>query len=113
MLIIRYLDCAIVTAVGTRGINGDTLQGERRSGTGSADSGASRVIPVRNIIATAVPPRPSGVAMSNAAHPAPGVSASQPASGSDSLSSFLAEVNSQIRNLVGNVQGDNTVHSGI
>lgn len=102
----------ILTTVGTRGINGEGLQAERRSGTGSADSGASRVIPLRNIIATAVPPHPSGAAMSNAAHPSPGVSASQPASDSDSLSSLLAEVNSQIRNLVGNVQGDNVVQSG-
>ncbi|PON90416.1 Ubiquitin [Trema orientale] len=106
-----------IHAVGTRGINGDGLQGERRSGTGTADSGAPRVIPVRNIVATAVPARPSGVATSNAAHPAPVVSApvvsaSQPAADSDSLSSLLAEVNSQIRNLVGNMHRDNVVQSG-
>ncbi|XP_062098620.1 ubiquitin-like domain-containing protein CIP73 isoform X2 [Humulus lupulus] len=41
-----------------------------------------------------------------------GASASQPATNSDSLSSLLAEVNSQIRNLVGNMQGDNLVQSG-
>jgi hypothetical protein len=75
-----------IHAVGTRGANGDGLQGDRRSGTVSVDSGASRVIPVRNIIAAAVPPRSSGAA--------------------------LPEVNSQIRNLVGNMQGDNLVQSG-
>ncbi|EXB88236.1 Large proline-rich protein BAG6 [Morus notabilis] len=62
----------IVTAVGPRGSNGDGLQGERPSGTGSTDSGVSRAIPVRNIIATAVPSRPSAVATSHAAQPGTG-----------------------------------------
>lgn len=107
----------LVAAVGTRG-NGDGFQGERPSGTGSNDSGASRAIPVRNIIAAAVPSRPSAAAVSHAAQPvsggsASGVSASQSPPDSVSLSSLLAEVNSQIRNLVGGMQGENTaVQSG-
>ncbi|KAF4366528.1 hypothetical protein F8388_012473 [Cannabis sativa] len=106
-----------IHAVGTRGANGDGLQGDRRSGTVSVDSGASRVIPVRNIIAAAVPPRSSGAALPGVVFPATvfspsSASASQQATNTDSLSSLLAEVNSQIRNLVGNMQGDNLVQSG-
>lgn len=67
---------------------------------------------MRNIIATAVPPRPTGVPTSSAAQPGPGIAVTQPPSGSVSLSSVLAQVNSQIRNIVGNVQGNNVVQSG-
>lgn len=88
------------------------MQGERRSGAGSGDSSASRMIPVRNIIATALPSHPAGIPNSSAPQPGPGITVTQSPSGSVSLSSVLAQVNSQIRNIVGNMQGDNTVQSG-
>lgn len=85
---------------------------ERRNGAGSNDLGASRMLPVRNIIAAAVPSHPSGVPISSAAQPGPGIAVTQPPSDSVSLSSVLSEVNSQIRNLVGNMQGAHAVQSG-
>ncbi|KAF3446864.1 hypothetical protein FNV43_RR12044 [Rhamnella rubrinervis] len=102
----------IVSSVGTRGSNGEGIQGERRSGAGSGDSNASRMIPVRNIIATALPSNPAGIPTSSAAQTGAGITVTQPPSGSVSLSSVLAQVNSQIRNIVGNMQGDNTIQSG-
>lgn len=88
------------------------MQGERRNGAGSGDSGVTRVLPMRNVIATTVPSQPSGVASSGVAHPGLGVSVSEPPSDSVSLSSLVSEVNSQIRHFVGNLQGDGMVASG-
>lgn len=88
------------------------MQGERRNEAGSSDLGASRMLPARNIIAPTVPARPSGLQISSAAQPGPGIAVTQPPSGSVSLSSVLADVNSQIRNLVGNMQGAHMVQSG-
>ncbi|XP_015884147.1 ubiquitin-like domain-containing protein CIP73 isoform X1 [Ziziphus jujuba] len=102
----------IVSAVGARGSNGEGMLAERRNGAGSNDLGASRMLPVRNIIAAAVPSHPSGVPISSAAQPGPGIAVTQPPSDSVSLSSVLSEVNSQIRNLVGNMQGAHAVQSG-
>ncbi|KAF7829504.1 ubiquitin-like domain-containing protein CIP73 isoform X1 [Senna tora] len=102
----------IVSAIGSRPNNGEGVPNERRNAPGSADLGSTRVLPVRNIIAAAVPARAPGVGVGGSTQPSLGVSTSQPPSDSVSLSSVLAEVNSRIRNLVGNTQGDNTVLSG-
>ncbi|KAG7971546.1 hypothetical protein I3843_07G139600 [Carya illinoinensis] len=102
----------IVSTVGTRASNAEGMLGERRNGAGSGDSGATRVLPMRNVIATTVPSRPSGVASSGVAQPGLGVSVSEPPSDSVSLSSVISEVNSRIRNFVGNLQGDGMVSSG-
>ncbi|KAL5557776.1 hypothetical protein UlMin_033987 [Ulmus minor] len=88
-----------IHAVGTRGSNGEGQQGERRNPTGSGDSGAARVLPVRNIIA-AIPSRPSVVATPST-QPGPGASVSQPPSDSVPLSNVLADLSSRLRNLVG------------
>ncbi|KAF5455692.1 hypothetical protein F2P56_025242 [Juglans regia] len=101
----------IVSAVGTRASNAEGMQGERRNGAGSGDSGAARVLPMRNVIATTVPSRPSSVASSGVAQPGLGVSVAEPPSDSVSLPS-ISEVNSRIRNFFGNLQGDGMVSSG-
>ncbi|XP_060199902.1 ubiquitin-like domain-containing protein CIP73 isoform X1 [Lycium barbarum] len=56
----------IISAGGARATNGDGGQGERGNGT---DSGQSRVLPVGNIVATAVPPRPTVISVSNMPQP--------------------------------------------
>ncbi|XVE56243.1 hypothetical protein DITRI_Ditri03aG0222700 [Diplodiscus trichospermus] len=89
----------VVSAVGNRTSNGEGVQGERGNNAGS---GSMRVLPVRNVIAAAVPSR-AAVAASSAA---------QSASAESSLSSIVAEVNSRIRNFVSNMQGENQVSSG-
>ncbi|KAJ7957943.1 Large proline-rich protein BAG6 [Quillaja saponaria] len=83
----------------SRTSNGEGANAEHRNGTGSADLSSTRVLPVRNVIAAAVP------------H-STGINLSQPPPDSVSLSSVISEVNSQIRNFVGNVQGDTVVPSG-
>lgn len=89
----------VVSAVGNRASNGEGVQGERGNNVGS---GSMRVLPVRNIIATAIPARSTG-----------GVSsASQSAPTDSSLSSVISEVNSRLRNFVSNMQGENRVTSG-
>ncbi|KAH9693680.1 ubiquitin-like domain-containing protein [Citrus sinensis] len=97
-----------------RASNGDGVQGERRNATGStelAGSGSVRVLPVRNIIAAAVPSRPTAAAISTVAQPGPGLSVPQLSANSGLLSSVVDQVNSQIRNFVGNMQGENQVPS--
>ncbi|KAI4336722.1 hypothetical protein L6164_015213 [Bauhinia variegata] len=96
---------------GTRPTNGEGAQNEHPNGPGSSDSGSTRVLPVRNVIASAVPSQLPGIAVASGSQSGVGVSTSQPPD-SVSLQSVLAEVNSRIRNLVGNLQGDNTVLSG-
>lgn len=56
----------ITSAVGARATNGDGA--ERGNGT---DSGQSRVLPVGNIMATAVAPRPAVISVSSM--PQPGI----------------------------------------
>lgn len=97
-----------MSAVGARGSNGESRPGEHRNGSGSRDSGA-RVLP-RNVSAASMPSSRTGVVNSSASQPTPGVSVSQQPS--DSLSSIVAELNSQIRNLVGNMQGEDVAQSG-
>lgn len=87
-------------------------QSEHHNGPGSGDSGSTRVLPVRNVIAAALPSRPPGVGVASSTQTGFGVSTSQPPSDSAPLSSVLAEINSRLRNFVGNMQGDNTVLSG-
>ncbi|XP_055833391.1 ubiquitin-like domain-containing protein CIP73 isoform X2 [Solanum dulcamara] len=55
-----------IHAVGTRATNGDGAHGERGNGT---DSGQSRVLPVGNIMATAVPPQPAVISVSSMPQP--------------------------------------------
>lgn len=105
----------VLSTIGTRASNGDGVQGERRNATGStelAGSGSVRVLPVRNIIAAAVPSRPTAAAISTVAQPGPGLSVPQLSANSGLLSSVVDQVNSQIRNFVGNMQGENQVPSG-
>ncbi|KAE8717093.1 Ubiquitin-like superfamily protein, putative isoform 2 [Hibiscus syriacus] len=89
----------VVSAFGNRTSHGEGVQGER---VNNASSGPMRVLPMRNIIAAAGPAHSTGV-VSSAAQSAPIDS---------SLSSALVEVNSSLRNLVSNVQGQNQVVSG-
>ncbi|XVE94459.1 hypothetical protein REPUB_Repub02eG0010500 [Reevesia pubescens] len=89
----------VLSAVGNRTSNGEGVQGDRGNNAGS---GSTRVLPVRNVIATTVPARSTGE-VSSAAPSAPIDS---------SLSSVVAEVNSRLRNFVSNMQGENQVASG-
>ncbi|XP_022769315.1 large proline-rich protein BAG6-like [Durio zibethinus] len=86
----------VVSAVGNRTSNGEGVQGEHGNNSGS---GSMRVLPVRNVIATAVPARSTSAASSAAPTDL-------------SLSSVIAEVNSRLRNFVSNMQGENQVESG-
>ncbi|KAA8528801.1 hypothetical protein F0562_036156 [Nyssa sinensis] len=99
----RHVNIHIHTAVGTRGTNGEGIQGERINGTSSGDSGQPQVLPVRNVLAVAIPSRPP-VSVSSASQP--GISVSQPLPNSASLSTVIAEVNSRIRNFVDNMQSE-------
>ncbi|XP_050366932.1 ubiquitin-like domain-containing protein CIP73 isoform X4 [Argentina anserina] len=100
-----------LSALAARGSNGEGMQAENRDGTGSRDSGAARVLPVRNVIATTLPSSQTGTAISSASLPGSGASVPRPPSDS-SLSSIMAELSSQIRNVVGNIQGNDVVQSG-
>ncbi|KAF5740922.1 large proline-rich protein BAG6 isoform X2 [Tripterygium wilfordii] len=100
----------VVHAVGARLGNGEGTQGERGNGTGSGGSGPMRVLPVRNVIATAVPSRSTGVAVPNTLQAGVG-SVSPPAPDTVSLSSFLAEVDSRVGNYISAMQGENRVAS--
>ncbi|RDX76796.1 Large proline-rich protein BAG6 [Mucuna pruriens] len=103
----------IVSAISSRPNNGEETRSEHRNEPGSGDSGSTQVLPVRNVIAAAaIPPHPPGMGVSSSTQTGFGVSTSQPPSDSASLSSVLAEINSRLRNVVGNMQGDNTVPSG-
>ncbi|KAL3340754.1 hypothetical protein AABB24_029068 [Solanum stoloniferum] len=55
-----------IHAVGARATNGDGAHGERGNGT---DSGQSRVLPVGNIMDTAVAPRPAVISVSSMPQP--------------------------------------------
>uniref|UniRef100_A0A7C9AT43 Ubiquitin-like domain-containing protein n=1 Tax=Opuntia streptacantha TaxID=393608 RepID=A0A7C9AT43_OPUST len=97
----------IVSAVGARAAAGDGAQGER-SGATMGDPGANRAFPGRNVIAAAVPSRATITVspLPNTSQPVGGVSTSQ-SSDAASLSSAIAEVNSRIRNLLGNMHTEN------
>ncbi|GAV56706.1 ubiquitin domain-containing protein [Cephalotus follicularis] len=83
-----------ISAASSRPSNGEGLQGEHTTDSSSGGSGSMRVLPVRNIIAPAVPH--PGVAIPTAAQPGLGVSVSQLPSDSDTLSSVVADINSQL-----------------
>ncbi|CAL2232959.1 unnamed protein product [Prunus armeniaca] len=104
----RNVNIHIHAVGGARGSNGEGMPREHRNGSGSRDSGA-RVLPVRNVIAATMPTSQTGIAISGVSQP--GLSASQPPSDS-SLSSIVSELNSHIRNFVGNMQGEDAVQSG-
>lgn len=107
----------VLSSVGTWANNGDGVQGEGGNATGSAElagsgSGSVRVLPMRNIIAAAVPSRPVGAAISTAAQPGSGLSVPQLSANPGLLPSAADQMNSQIRNFVGNMIGENQVPSG-
>ncbi|KAL2318877.1 hypothetical protein Fmac_032753 [Flemingia macrophylla] len=102
----------IVSGIGSRPNNGEGTRSEHRDEPVSGDSGSTRVLPVRNVIAATIPSHPPGIGVSSSTQTGFSVSTSQPTSDSASLSSVLAEINSRLRNVVGNMQGDNTVPSG-
>jgi len=91
---------------------GDGAQGER-SGATTGDPGANRAFPGRNVIAAAVPSRATITVspLPNTSQPVGGVSTSQ-SSDAASLSSAIAEVNSRIRNLLGNMHTENQTPGG-
>lgn len=75
--------------------------------SGPTDSSVAQAPPAVNI------QHPLGVSISAAVQPGEGVSFSQPFPDSVSLSSIIADVNSRIRDLVGNVGGGSPTESGI
>ncbi|XP_037493539.1 ubiquitin-like domain-containing protein CIP73 isoform X2 [Jatropha curcas] len=102
----------VISTLGTQASNGEGMQGEQGNGTASGSSGTVRMLPVRNVIAAAVPSRPTSFTVSNAAQPGIGVSVSQPLSDPTQISSVIAEFNSRLRNLVSGTQGENQHISG-
>ncbi|OVA16024.1 Ubiquitin domain [Macleaya cordata] len=110
-----------VPSVGPRPSTGEVTRGENRNGT-SVDSGPGRVLPVRSVIATAVPSRfpmdgshvRSIVPPSHPRTEQNNHSAASPAQASESASipTLVAGLNAQIRNLVHDMRGENRVPSG-
>lgn len=96
--------CIFLSAVGSRTPNGEANQG---GVNGSGDSGQTRVLP-RNVTATAMPLRPTAVSVSGAVQPSSAVSQSDPGS----LSTMIAEINSQIRDLVDDRQSETQASAG-
>ncbi|KAA0064627.1 large proline-rich protein bag6-B isoform X1 [Cucumis melo var. makuwa] len=95
-----------IHAVGTRSNNGEGAPAERQNVvSGPTDSSVAQAPPVINI------PHPLGVSISAAVQPGEGAF-SQPSPDSVSLSSIIADVNSRIRDLVGNVGGGSPTESG-
>lgn len=102
------------SAVGARAAGGEGAQGQSSGVTASGDTGATRVFPGRNVIATAVPSRSATIAVSpvpNMSQPVGVVSTSQPPDAA-SLSSVISQVNSRIRNFLENMNTDNQTPSG-
>ncbi|KAK9755153.1 hypothetical protein RND81_01G005500 [Saponaria officinalis] len=96
----------VVSPIVARGAGGEGIPGERNGSTAAAASGAARVFPVRNVIATAVPSRSATIAVTpvtGASQPIVGVSTSQP----PELAAMVSEVNTQIRNILENMRADN------
>ncbi|CAL5418542.1 unnamed protein product [Camellia sinensis] len=105
----RHVNIHIHTAVGPRASNAEGAQGEHVNRTGPGDSGQTQVLPVRTFIAAAVPSQSSFIVSSASQN---GVSVLQPPPDSVPLSTVIAEVNSQIRNFVENMQSENQSPSG-
>ncbi|XP_004499322.1 uncharacterized protein [Cicer arietinum] len=103
---------ASLAPIGSRPNNGEGTRNEHHSEPGSGDSGSTRVLPVRNVISTSFPSNPVGTGTAGSTPTGFGISTSQLPPDSAPLSSVLAEINSRLRNSVGNMQGDNTVLSG-
>ncbi|WCJ44324.1 Ubiquitin-like superfamily protein [Euphorbia peplus] len=89
----------VLANVAARTSNGEGMQVEQGNGIGLASSGPMRVLPLRNVVA-AVPSHSTGVAVPSGAQPGLGVSVSPP------VDTLIADINSQIRDLVGAMQGD-------
>ncbi|PIN25242.1 hypothetical protein CDL12_02018 [Handroanthus impetiginosus] len=98
----------IVSTVGGRAPGGG-VQGERVNVTESGDSGQPRGSLGINVTASAVPLQPAMISISGAGAPGAGVSQTYD---SNSISSMVAEVNSQMRNLVANMQNENQATTG-
>lgn len=102
----------IVSAIGSRPNNGEGTRTEHRSEPGSGDSGSTRGLPVRNVISATLPSNPSGIGAAGSTPSGFSISTSQLPPDSAPLSSVLAEIQSHLRNSVGNMQGDSTILSG-
>ncbi|KAJ1424208.1 Ubiquitin-like domain superfamily [Sesbania bispinosa] len=102
----------IVSAIGSRPNNGEGTRSENRNEPGLGDSGSTRVLPVRNVISATLPSNPPGVGVASSTQTGFGTSTSQPPPDSVPISSIVAEINSRLRNSIGNMQGENTVLSG-
>ncbi|KAI9395509.1 hypothetical protein POPTR_005G247900v4 [Populus trichocarpa] len=100
---------SVIPAIGNR-TSSTGVQGEHGNTASSGVSGPEQVLPVRNVVVATVPLRSAGVTV--AAQPGLGLSLSQPPSDSMSLSSIVNEINSQLRQLSGNMQEGNQPASG-
>ncbi|KAF6172544.1 hypothetical protein GIB67_007057 [Kingdonia uniflora] len=119
-----------IHAVGSRANVGDATHEGRPNGNRSGGSSAARAMPVRNVIATTapsrsqveaqqnnqshtIPPQGSGVPISITVQPNAVNSESQAPSGSFSIpTTLVAEITSELRGLVYNIQEENQVPSG-
>ncbi|KAH8509677.1 hypothetical protein H0E87_011445 [Populus deltoides] len=100
---------SVIPAIGNR-TSSTGVQGEHGNTASSGVSGPEQVLPGRNVVVATVPLRSAGVTV--AAQPGLGLSLSQPPSDSMSLSSIVNEINSQLRQLSGNMQEGNQPASG-
>ncbi|KAF5183891.1 Ubiquitin-like domain-containing protein cip73 [Thalictrum thalictroides] len=116
-----------IHAVGSRATNGEHTHQERPNGSHSGGPGSTRGLPVRSVIAAAVPPRSANAVHSHGRtqqnndsqtvpSQSPGIVASSttqssvdpvPQSPSESVSNptLVAELNAQIRNILDNTHG--------
>ncbi|KAI3994582.1 hypothetical protein MKX01_028326 [Papaver californicum] len=122
-----------VPSVGPRPNTGEVSQGGNRNGaSGDSGSGSGRVLPVRSVLATAIPSRmpvdPSHTQSNtttsiprteqsnpNAASPAQGSNEGTPGLGPSSASTIypmVSEINAQLRNPVRDMGGENVAPSG-
>ncbi|XP_021737145.1 large proline-rich protein BAG6-like isoform X2 [Chenopodium quinoa] len=100
----------VVSAVGARAAGGEGAQGEHGGVSASGDSGATRVFPVRNVIAATVPSRTVSP-IPTTSQPI-GVVSTSSSPDAASFSSVISQVNSQIRNLLENMRRDNQTTPG-
>ncbi|XP_047980426.1 ubiquitin-like domain-containing protein CIP73 isoform X2 [Salvia hispanica] len=98
-----------VSTVGNRAPNGEGMQGQAANATASADYGQAHGTTGLNITRTSIQSQPISFSASGAV---PTGTVDQQPPQSTSISSTLADLSSQMRSLVLNMQGENNAPSG-
>ncbi|KAL1542849.1 ubiquitin-like domain-containing protein CIP73 [Salvia divinorum] len=98
-----------ISTIGNRAPNGEGMQGQAANATASADYGQAHGPTGLNITRTSIQSQPISFSASAAV---PTGTVDQQSPESTSISSTVAEINSQIRSLLLNMQGENHAPSG-